>query len=62
MRGDLIEMYKAMSSKDSINWVKPPNLTTKNVHISTPAESECSNSLRRRKESFSSRIRNSFCS
>ena len=26
LRGDLIEMYKVMSSKESINWVKAPNL------------------------------------
>ena len=40
MRGDLIETYKVMSGKESIDWVKPINLR-KNVDISGPAASVC---------------------
>jgi len=61
MRGDLIETYKVMSGKESIDWVKPINLR-KNVDISGPAASVRGNSLSTRRESFSSRVRNSFCS
>ena len=61
LRGDLIEMYKVTSSRESINWVKPLNLR-KNVDISGPAANVRGNSLNLRRESFSSRIRNSFCS
>ena len=61
LRGDLIEMYKVMSNRESINWVKPLDLR-KNVDISGPAESVCGNSLRMRRDYFSSRIRNSVCS
>ena len=60
IRGDLIEMYKVMSSRESIDWVKPLNLR-KNVDISGPAVSVRGNSLSMRRESFSSRVRN-FCS
>ena len=38
MRGDLIDIYKVMSSRESIDWVKPLNLR-KNVDISGPAVS-----------------------
>ena len=61
MRGDLIETYKVMSCKESIDWVKQINLR-KNVDISGPAVSVRGNSLSMRRESFSSRVRNSFCS
>ena len=61
LRGDLIEMYKVMSNRENINWVKPLDLR-KNLDISGPAEFIRGNSLRMRRESFSSRIRNSFCS
>ena len=61
MRGDLIETYKVMSGKESIDWVKPINLR-KNVDISGPAASVPGNSLSMRRESFSSRVRNSLCS
>ena len=61
LRADLIEMYKVTSSRESINWVKPLNLR-KNVDISGPAANVRGNSLNLRRESFSSRIRNSFCS
>ena len=52
IRGDLIEMYKVMSSRESIDWVKPLNLR-KNVDISGPAVSVRGNSLSMRRESFS---------
>ena len=61
IRGDLIEMYKVMSSRESIDWVKPLNLR-KNVNISGPAVSVRGKSLSMRRESFSSRVRNNFCS
>ena len=61
MRGDLIETYKVISDKKSIDWVKPINLI-KNVDISGPATSLRGNSLSMHRESFSSRVRNSFCS
>ena len=61
MRGDLIETYKVMSGKESIDWVKPINLR-KNVDISGPAASVRGNSLSMRRESFRSRFRKSFCS
>ena len=61
MRGDLIETYKVLSDRESIDWVKPLNLR-KNVDISGPASSVRGNSLSMRRESFSSRVRNSFCS
>ena len=61
MRGDLIETYKVMSGKESIDWVKPINLR-KNVDISGPAASVRGNSLSLHRESFSSRVRNNFCS
>ena len=61
LRGDLIEMYKVISSRESIEWVKPVNLRI-NVNISEPAVNVRGNSLiSMRRESFSSRIRNSFC-
>ena len=60
MRGDLIEMYKVLSNRESINWVKPVNLRKK-VDISRPASVVRGNSLSMRRESFSSRVRNSFC-
>ena len=47
------------NSRESINWAKPLNLR-KNVDI--PAANVRGNSLNLRIESFSSRIRNSFCS
>ena len=59
--GDLIEMYKVMSSRQSIDWVKPLNLR-KNVDISGPAVSVRGNSLSMSRESFSSRERNNFLS
>ena len=43
LRGDLIEIYKVMSSRESINWVKPPPNLRKNEYISEPAESVSSN-------------------
>ena len=58
LKGDLIEMYKILSSWESIEWVKPLNLR-RNVDISGPAVKVRGNS---RRESFGSRIRNSFCS
>ena len=61
MRGDLIETYTVLSNRESINWVKPLNLR-KNVDITGPASSVRGNSLSMRIESFSSRVRNSFCS
>ena len=59
--GNLIEMYKVISSPESIEWVKPLNLR-RNVDISRPAVNVRGNSLSMCRESFSSRIRNSFCS
>ena len=61
LTGDLIEMYKVMSIRESIDWVKPLNLR-KNVEISGQTESVRENSPSLRRESFCSRIRNSFCS
>ena len=61
MRGDLIETFKVLSNRKSIDWVKPLNLR-KNVDISEPASSVRGNSLSMRSESFSSRVRYSFCS
>ena len=61
IRGDLIEKYKVISSRESIGWKKPLNLR-RNVDISEPAVNVRGNSLSMRRESFSSRIRNSFCS
>ena len=59
MRGDLIEMYKVISIRDSINWVKPLNI--KKMEISGPNASVRRKSLSMCRESFSSRIRKSFC-
>ena len=50
-----------MSNRENINWVKPLDLR-KNLDISGPAEFIRGNSLRMRRESISSRKRNSFCS
>ena len=50
-----------MSSWESIDCVKPLNLR-KNVDISGRAVSLCGNSLSMPRESFSSRVRNGFCS
>ena len=50
-----------MSNRENINWVKPLDLR-KNLDISGPAECIRGNSLRMRRESISSRKRNSFCS
>ena len=61
MRGDLIETYKVLSNRESIDWVKPLNLR-KNVDISGPALNVRGNSFSMRRESFSSKVRNSFCS
>ena len=61
LRGDLIEIYKVTSRRESINWVKQLNLR-KNVDIYGPAANVRENSLNLRKESFSSRIINSLCS
>ena len=61
MKGDLIEMWKVLSNRESIVWTKPLNLR-KNVGISGPALSVRGNSLSMRRESFGSRVRNSFCS
>ena len=61
LRGDLIEMYKVICVRESIKWVKPLNLR-KNVEISVPAANVSGNSLNIRRESFSSKIRNSICS
>ena len=44
IRGDLVEIYKVMSSRESIDWVKPLNLR-KNVDISGPAVSVHGNSF-----------------
>ena len=54
LRGDLIEMYKVISNRENINWVKPLDLR-KNLDISEPAECVRGNSLRMRRESISSR-------
>ena len=59
MRGDLIEMHKVISIRDSIHWVKPLNI--KKMEISRSAASVRVNSLIMRRESFSSRIRNILC-
>ena len=61
MRGDLIDSYKVLSGSDRIDWCKPLNLR-KNVDTTGPASSLRGNSLSMRRESFSSRVRNSFCS
>ena len=61
MRGDLIEMYKVMSIRETIDSVKPLNRGRKIVDISGPV-SVRGNSLSMRRESFSSRVRNNFCS
>ena len=50
-----------ISSRESINWVQPLNLR-RNVKISGPAASVRGNSLKIRRASLRSRIRNSFCS
>ena len=50
-----------MSNRESINWVKLLDLR-KNVDISGPAGTVRGKSLRMRRDSFSLRIRNSFCS
>ena len=60
LKGDLIEMYKVTSSRESITWVKPLNLR-KIVTISGLTTNARGNSLNLRRESSSSRIRNSFC-
>ena len=44
LRGDLIEMYKVMSSRESDNWVKPLNLR-KNMDISGPATNVLGNKV-----------------
>ena len=44
IRGDLIEMYKVMSSRESIDWMKPLNLR-KNTEIYGPPVSVRGNSL-----------------
>ena len=61
LTGDLIEMYKVMRSRQSINWGKPLN-PRKNMEISRPAASLRGNFLNIRRQSFSLRIRNNFCS
>ena len=61
IRGDLIEANKLLNNRDSIDWVKPLNLR-KNVNISGPALNVRGNSLSMRRETFSSRVRNNFCS
>ena len=61
LRDDLIEMYKVIISREPIDWGKPLNLR-KNVKVSGFTESVRGNSLSLRRESFSSRIKNSFCS
>ena len=50
MRGDLIEMYKVMSSRKSIDWEKPLNLR-KNVELSGPEVSARGESLSKGRES-----------
>ena len=54
IRGYLIEMFKVMSSRESIDWVKPQNLR-KNVDISAPAVSVRGNSVSVRRQFFSSK-------
>ena len=58
-RGDLIEMFKVQKGLEKIEWVKPP-LLTKNDGLLGPASSVRGNSLRLRRESFKSRLRNDF--
>ena len=58
LKGDLIEMYKVMCDRESINWVKP--LNKKKSEILGPTANVRGNSLNIRRESFISRIRNSF--
>ena len=58
-RGDLIEMFKVQKGLEKIEWVKPP-LLTKNDGLLGPASGVRGNSLRLRRESFKSRLRNDF--
>ena len=51
LRGDLIEIYKVISSRESIQWVKSLNLKG-NGNISVPAMSVRGNSLSMRRQSF----------
>ena len=50
-----------MSTRESINWVKSLNLR-KSLDIPKPIESVRVNRLSMHRESFSSRIKNCFCS
>ena len=59
LSGDLIETNKVMSNRENINWVKPLSLR-KNMDLSVPSENVRGNSLRMRRESFNSIIRNKF--
>ena len=61
MRGDLIETYKVLSNRELIDWMKSLNLR-KNVDLSGSAVSVRGNGLSMHRESFSSRVRNSFYS
>ena len=55
----LIEMFKVQKSLEKIECVKPP-LLTKNDGLLGPASDVKGNSLRLRRESFKSRLRNDF--
>ena len=59
IRGHLIEMLKVQKGLEKIDWVKPP-LLTKNHYLTGPAFGVRGNSLRLRRESFKSRLRNDF--
>ena len=61
MRGNLIETYKVLGDRESLDWVKPLNLR-KNMDTSGSASSVRGNSLSMRKESFNSRVKNRLCS
>ena len=61
MISDLIKTHKVLSNRYSIDWVRSLNLR-KNVDISGPALNVRGNSLSMRRETFSSRVRNNFCS
>ena len=60
LRGDLIEMNKVISSKESIEWIKTHKSNEK--HRSWPAVNVRWKSLSMRRESLSSRQIKSFCS
>ena len=59
VRGNLIEMYNVLRGLDEIEWTKSPLLRT-DIYLTGPAQGVRVNRLKLGKETFQSRIRNSF--